>query len=365
MTTAFDPIDLGGRTLRNRIAMAPMTRSRAYGDRNSPTADTVTYYAQRSGAGLIVTEGTQPSVIGQGYPYTPGLHDDVQVRAWQRVTEAVHSRGGTIFAQLMHTGRVGHPSTFPTPQSPVGPSPVRAAGQVFTSAGMQDFVEPRQLTAAQVESTIEDFTLAARNAIAAGFDGVELHGANGYLLHQFLSTNANRRTDRWGGTAVNRSRMVIETTRAVAAAIGAPRTALRLSPANPLNDIVEDDHRQVYPLILHALDGLGLAYLHILESVDPDFTPELRRAWSGQLMLNPATPGGRTGPEHLALIDSGAADLVSFGQSFIANPDLPARLRADAPLAVPDMSQAYAGDHHGYTTYPAMTGAADPAAAAV
>ncbi|GAA4822309.1 alkene reductase [Tomitella cavernea] len=365
MTTAFDPIDLGGRTLRNRIAMAPMTRSRAYGDRNSPTTDVALYYAQRAGAGLIVTEGTQPSVIGQGYPYTPGLHDDVQVRAWRRVTEAVHGRGGTIFAQLMHTGRVGHPSTFPTPQRPVGPSSVQAAGQVFTSGGMQDFVEPRRLTAAEVEGTIEDFALAARNAMAAGFDGVELHGANGYLLHQFLSTNANRRTDRWGGTAVNRARMVIETTRAVAEAIGAPHTALRLSPANPLNDIDEDDHRQVYPLILQALDGRGLAYLHILESVDRDLTPELRRSWSGPFMLNPATPGGRTGPEHLALIDSGAADLVSFGQAFIANPDLPARLRAGAPLAVPDMSKAYAGDHHGYTTYPAMTDAAAATVAAV
>lgn len=362
MTTAFDRITLGGRTLENRIAMSPMTRSRAYGDRNSPTEDVVTYYAQRAGAGLIVTEGIQPSGIGQGYPYTPGLHDDVQVLAWQQVTEAVHARGGTIFAQLMHTGRVGHPSTYPTPQKPVGPSPVRARGQVFTTDGPQDFVVPHELSAEQVEQTITDFVAAARNAIAAGFDGVELHGANGYLLHQFLSTNANRRTDRWGGTPWHRTRMVIEATRAVAEAIGGPRTALRLSPANPLNDIVEDDYQQTYPLILDALDGLGLAYLHILESTDPEFTPVLRRSWSGPFMLNPATPGAHTGPEHLALIDDGAADLVSFGQLFIANPDLPARLRAGAPLASPDMSKAYGGDHHGYTDYPAM---ADAAIAAV
>lgn len=248
MTTAFDPIELGDLTLKNRVVMSPMTRSRAYGPENSPTEDVVTYYAQRASAGLIVTEGTQPSVIGQGYPYTLGLHSDVQVKAWQQVTEAVHAQGGAIFAQLMHTGRVGHPSSYPTPRTPVGPSAVRAAGQIFTTAGMQDFVVPRELSAAEVEDTVADVVTAARNSIAAGFDGVELHGANGYLLHQFLSTNANRRTDRWGGSPANRVRMVVETTRAAAEAIGPSRTALRLSPANPLNDIAEDDYQETYPL---------------------------------------------------------------------------------------------------------------------
>lgn len=352
VTTAYDPITLGDLTLTNRIVMSPMTRSRAHGPENSPTEDVATYYAQRAGAGLIVTEGTQPSAIGQGYPSTPGLHSDVQVKAWQQVTEAVHDRGGRIFAQLMHTGRIGHPSSFATPTTPVGASAVRAAGQIFTTEGMQDFVVPRALSTAEVEDTIDDFVTAARNAIDAGFDGVELHGANGYLLHQFMSTNANRRTDRWGGSPVNRIRLTAETTHAVAEAIGDERTALRLSPANPLNDIVEDDHRQTYPLLLEALKGLQPAYLHVLESTDPELTPELRRAFEGPFMLNPATPGSRTGPQHLSLVEDGAADLISFGRLFIANPDLPERLRTGAPLADPDMTKAYGGDHRGYIDYP-------------
>ena len=354
MPTAFNPIQLGDRTLKNRIVMSPMTRSRAYGPDSSPTDDMVAYYSQRAGAGMIVTEGTQPSVIGQGYPNTPGLHSDAQVRAWRRVTNAVHAEDGVIFAQLMHTGRIGHPSIYTHPQVPVGPSAVRAAGQIFTTAGMQDFVVPRELTSAEIERTIEDFVVAARNAISAGFDGVELHGANGYLLHQFLSTNANQRTDDWGGSPLNRVRLVIETTRAVADAIGASRTALRLSPANSLNDMVEDDYRETYPLVLSALDNLELAYLHVLESRDPEFTAVLRQAWSGVFMLNPATPGSHTGPEHLALIETGAADLVSFGRLFIANPDLPERLMIGAPLATPDMTKAYGGDSHGYSDYPTM-----------
>jgi N-ethylmaleimide reductase len=331
-----------------------MTRSRAYGPGFSPTADTVTYYAQRAGAGLIVTEGTQPSVVGQGYLNTPGLHSDLQVAAWSRVTDAVHANGGVIFAQLMHTGRIGHPSLYETPQLPAGPSAVRAAGRVFTTTGMLDFVVPHELSAAEVDQTIQDFASAARNAIRAGFDGVELHGANGYLLQQFLSTNANVRTDKWGGSAENRARMVIETTRAVAGAIGAARTAVRLSPANTLNDIVEADYRETYPIVLRALNELGIAYLHVLESMDPAFTPVLRQIWDGVFLLNPATPGGNTGPEHLALIESGAADLISFGKLFIANPDLVERLRIGAPLALPDMTKAYGGDSHGYTDYPTM-----------
>lgn len=352
MPTAFEPIKLGEQELSNRIVMSPMTRSRAYGADNSPTDDVATYYAQRAGAGLIVTEGTQPNVAGQGYPYTPGLHSDTQIEAWRTVTDAVHQRGGVIFAQLMHTGRVGHPSTYASPRTPVGASAVRAQGQVFTTGGMRDFVVPHELASAEVEETIADFATAARNAITAGFDGVEVHGANGYLLHQFLSTNANNRTDGWGGSATNRARLTIETTRAVAEAIGPARTALRISPANPVNDIVEDDHRESYPLVLRSLDDLGLAYLHVLESRDPEFTPGLRRTWSGLFMLNPATPGSRTGPEHLSLIEDGSADLVSFGQLFIANPDLPTRLASGTALATPDMTKAYGGDHTGYTDYP-------------
>ncbi|MGH3501561.1 MAG: alkene reductase [Nocardioidaceae bacterium] len=362
MPTAFDPIAVGDQKLKNRIVMSPMTRSRAYGADTSPTDDVATYYAQRAGAGLIVTEGTQPNIVGQGYPNTPGLHSAVQVESWRKVTDAVHAGGGVIFAQLMHTGRIGHPSTYADPQAPVGPSAVRAEGQIFTAEGMQDFVIPRELTSAEIKETIADFAAAAQNAIAAGFDGVELHGANGYLLHQFLSTNANQRSDQWGGSPTNGVRLAVEATRAVADAIGPGRTALRLSPANPLNDIVEDDHRATYPLVLKALDDLGLAYLHILESRDPEFTPVLRQAWSGTFMLNPATPGGRTGPEHLALVENGTTDLVSFGQLFIANPDLPERLLIGAPLATPDMAKAYGGDHRGYTDYPTLAESAAAAA---
>jgi N-ethylmaleimide reductase len=327
-----------------------MTRSRAYGPHFSPTADTATYYT----AGLIVTEGTQPSIVGHGYLNTPGLHSDIQVAAWRPVTDAVHANGGVIFAQLMHTGRIGHPSLYETPQLPAGPSAVRAAGRAFTPTGMPDFVVPHELTSAEIEQTIQDFASAARNAIRAGFDGVELHGANGYLLQQFLSTNANLRTDQWGGTPENRARFIIETMRAVAEAIGADRTALRLSPANTLNDIVEADYRETYPIVLNALNELGIAYIHVLESKDPAFTPILRQMWKGVFMLNPATPGGHTGPEHLALIENGAADLISFGQLFIANPDLSERLMIGASLALPDMSKAYGGDSHGYTDYPTI-----------
>jgi N-ethylmaleimide reductase len=351
MTTAFDPIKLGELELKHRIAMAPMTRSRAYGPGQSPTETTVEYYAQRAGAALIVTEGTQPSVIGQGYPDTPGLHSDEQVRAWRKVTDAVHERGGVIFAQLMHTGRVGHPDNYPGGLTPLGPSAVRAGGQIFTSGGLKDLVVPREMTQGEIRQTVEDFAAAARNAIEAGFDGVELHGANGYLLHQFLATNTNLRGDGWGGSPANRIRLTVEVASAVAGAIGASRTGLRISPASVNNDIVEDDYVRTYPLLLEALEPLGLAYLHVMEA-DPGFTPVLRAAWSGVFVLNPATPGSRTGVEHLRLIEEGAADIVTFGQLFIANPDLPDRLAAGVPLTEADLSKAYGGGAAGYVDYP-------------
>jgi N-ethylmaleimide reductase len=358
----FERFEVGFGTLRNRVVMAPMTRSRAYGRDASPTRLMADYYAQRAGAGLIVTEGVQPSRIGQGYPDTPGLHSEAQVEAWRRVTGAVHGNGGKIVAQLMHTGRIGHPDNYSEPAVPVGASAVRAGGQIFTADGMRDFVEQVPLTSEQIWETVADFAAAARNAIAAGFDGVELHGANGYLLHQFLSTNANRREDEWGGPAENRIRLTLEAVRAVAREIGAERTALRISPANPLNDIEEQNHAETYRLLVDELDHLGLAYLHVLESTDPELTSVLRARWSGAFMLNPATPGSKTGPEHLSLIEDGAADLLSFGRLFMANPDLPHRLATGAPLREPDLARAYGGDAVGYTDYPALESA--PAAGA-
>lgn len=359
-TTAFDPVVTGSLRLRNRVVMAPMTRSRA--DGTLATAAMATYYAQRASAGLIITEGIQPSAIGQGYPSTPGLHSTGQVASWRQVTGAVHAAGGTIVAQLMHTGRIGHPSTTAAVGSgaliPVGPSAVRAAGQVFTPAGPRDHVVPAELAEDEITATVADFAAAARNAIVAGFDGVEVHGANGYLLHQFLSTNANRRSDRWGGSPENRIRMTLEVVRAVAGAIGADRTGLRISPNNGLGDTVEADYAAIYPLLVAELGRLGLAYLHLVEAGDPALTPVIRAAWRGALILNPAGAEPLDHPRRLDLVADGTADLVSFARLFIANPDLVARLETGAGLALPDMTSAYGGDHRGYTDYPALADAA-------
>ncbi|GAA2747038.1 alkene reductase [Kitasatospora cinereorecta] len=354
MTTAFDPIVVGGRHLANRIAMAPMTRSRAHGPAAEPTDLTATYYAQRASAGLIVSEGIQPSAVGQGYPDTPGLHTEGQVRAWRKVTDAVHREGGVIFAQLMHTGRIGHPDLLPDGLVPVGPSPVAAQGQVYTSEGPKQFVEPAELSEDAILRTIADYATAARNAIEAGFDGVEIHGANGYLIHQFLAPNANRRTDGWGGDTERRIRFAVEVATAVADAIGGERVGLRISPGNPYNDIAEDNPGEVYPALVERLAGLDLAYLHVLEGPDRDLTLSLRKAWPGAFVLNPFTHPATTGPEALALIEDGIADVIAFGALFLANPDLPARLAADGPFNTPDQSTFYGGDHRGYIDYPTL-----------
>jgi N-ethylmaleimide reductase len=354
MTTAFDPIYLGGRRLANRIAMAPMTRSRAFGPGAAPTELMATYYAQRAGAGLIVTEGIQPSPVGQGYPDTPGLHTNEQVEAWRTVTDAVHSAGGVIFAQLMHTGRISHPALLPDGLVTVGPSAVAATGQVYTHEGPKDFVTPVELGEAEIRQTIADFTAAARNAIATGFDGVEIHGANGYLIHQFLAPNSNRRTDAWGGDTEGRIRFAVEVVTAVAEAIGSEQVGLRVSPGNPFNDIAEDNPGEVYPALLDRLAGLDLAYMHVLESPDRELTARLRKTWPGTFILNPFTHPDATGPDALALVADGSADLIAYGALFLANPDLVARLAASGPFNTPDPATFYGGDHRGYTDYPAL-----------
>ncbi|MGW0285341.1 alkene reductase [Streptomyces sp. NPDC003236] len=355
MTTAFDPIDLGGKRLANRIVMAPMTRSRAFGPGAEPTDLMATYYAQRAGAGLIVTEGVQPSPVGQGYPDTPGLHTSGQVRAWRAVTDAVHREGGVIFAQLMHTGRIGHPSLLPDGLVPVAPSAVAARGQVFTHEGPKDYVTPKELSEADIHRTIADFAAAARNAVEAGFDGVEIHGANGYLVHQFLAPNTNRRTDDWGATTEGRIRFAAEVVTAVADAIGGHRVGLRISPANPYNDIAEDAPGEVYPALLDRLADLDLAYLHLMEGPDRDLTLRLRKAWPGTFVLNPFTHPDVTGPEALKLLDDAGADMIAYGALFLANPDLPRRLAVGGPFNTPDQATFYGGDHRGYTDYPALT----------
>lgn len=357
--SAFDPIQIGAMRSSNRIVMAPMTRSRAYG--TTASADMAEYYAQRASAGLIITEGIQPSAIGQGYPNTPGLHSADQVESWRAVTDRVHEAGGIIVAQLMHTGRIGHPVTTDAAGNgglvPVGPSAVKAAGQIFTPEGAKEFVVPVELTEDDIALTIADFVAAARNAMDAGFDGVEIHGANGYLLHQFLAPNANQRTDRWGGSIQNRIRLSVEVSRAVVDAIGAGRTGIRLSPNNGLGDTVETDYLEVYPALIDALDELDLAYLHLVEAGDPTFTPALREHWQGVLILNAAGADPLAHPQRIERVTEGAADLVSFARLFIANPDLVERLADGVVPALPDLSKAYGGDATGYTDYPRHAGA--------
>ncbi|MEU6238847.1 alkene reductase [Kitasatospora sp. NPDC047058] len=355
MTTAFDPIVLGGKRLASRVAMAPMTRSRAYGPGAAPTDLMATYYAQRAGAGLIVTEGIQPSPVGQGYPDTPGLHTAGQVAAWRTVTDAVHREGGVIFAQLMHTGRIGHPSLLPDGLVPVAPSPVAAKGQVFTHEGPKDYVTPKELDEAEIRQTVADFATAARNAVEAGFDGVEIHGANGYLIHQFLAPGSNRRTDDWGGGTEGRIRFAVEVATAVAEAIGGHRVGLRISPGNPYNDIAEENPGDAYEALLERLGGLDLAYLHLLEGPDSTLTARLRKAWPGTFVLNPFTHPEVTGPDAVRLVEDGSADMIAYGALFLANPDLPARLAAGGPFNTPDPATFYGGDHRGYTDYPALT----------
>ncbi|GAA0386271.1 alkene reductase [Streptomyces luteireticuli] len=355
MTSAFDQITVGGNQLANRIVMAPMTRSRA-ADGGLVTELTAEYYAQRASAGLIVTEGVQPSVVGQGYPFTPGLHSAEQVAAWRKVTDAVHAEGGRIFAQLMHTGRIGHPVLLPDGLVPVAPSPVAAEGQVFTAEGPKDYIAPREMTEDEIRQTVADFASAARNAVEAGFDGVELHGANGYLIQQFLATNTNLRTDGWGGSVEGRIRFAVEVAEAVAAEIGAERTGIRLSPGGTINGIHETDTRPTYEALVARIAPLGLAYLHIMEPGDRELTVALRKLFEGPFILNPFTEGRPTGPEDLALVEDGTADLVSFGGLFLANPDLPRRLAAGGPFNTPDRSTYYGGDAKGYTDYPTLEG---------
>ncbi|KIF70446.1 1,2-oxophytodienoate reductase [Streptomyces sp. AcH 505] len=354
MTTAFDPIDLSGTQLANRIAMAPMTRSRSYGPSHVPTDAVAEYYAQRASAGLIITEGIQPSVIGQGYPDTPGLHSEEQIAGWRKVTDAVHAKGGKIFAQIMHAGRIGHPDLLPDGLIPVSASAVAAQGKVYLHDGPKDLVTPHELTADEVRGTIADFVSAARNAIEAGFDGVELHGANGYLIHQFLAPGSNHRTDEWGGSVEGRIRFAVEVARAVAAEIGAARTAIRLSPGNPLNDITEPDPDETYIALVRELEPIGLGYVHLVENTR-DLTLTLRKSFSGTLILNAKTEGP-TSPDELVLIEDGVADLISYGVLFLANPDLPARLKAGGPYNAADSASFFGGDEKGFTDYPALTG---------
>ncbi|MZE79534.1 alkene reductase [Streptomyces xinghaiensis] len=360
MPTLFSSYRLGALTLPNRVVMAPMTRVRAAAG-GLATPSMAAYYAQRATAGLIVSEGVQPSVIGQSNPGTPGLHTDEQVASWRPVTEAVHVNGGRIFAQIMHGGRVSHPAT--TGCRPVGPSAVPAVGEVFTPAGRQPAPVPRALAADEVPEHVRSYADAARRAVDAGFDGVELHGANGYLISQFLSSNANLRTDRYGGGITGRIRFAVEAAAATADAVGAHRTGIRLSPGGGFWGVEETDAAGLNTALLTELARLDLAYVHLEATAVEDVLRGLRTAWPGPLIMNPVLPLGprQAGPDEARHWLGLGADLISFGRAFIANPDLVERLRTGLPLAPVDESTYFMGGDAGYLTYPAYRyGAGDP-----
>jgi N-ethylmaleimide reductase len=347
----FLPYQLGNIQLNNRLVMAPMTRSRAI-DHNVPNPIATTYYAQRASAGLIITEATQVSPQGVGYIRTPGIHSAEQVAGWRRITEAVHRAGGKIFLQLWHVGRISHPD-FHGGELPVAPSAIAAQGQVFTAKGPQQMVTPRALTLAELPGIVEQFRRGAENAKAAGFDGVELHGANGYLLDQFLRNGTNKRTDAYGGTIENRARLPLEVTKAVVDVWGADRVGYRISPNGAFNSMSDANPVETFSYIAEQLNKLGIVYLHVVDPVAGGakrMSPLLRRNFHHTYIVN----GGFDLDSANAAIHGGEADLVAFGTPFLANPDLPQRYRTSASLNVPDQATFYAGEDKGFTDYPSL-----------
>ncbi|MFD5704101.1 oxidoreductase [Streptomyces lasiicapitis] len=359
-TRLFDPTRLAGLDLPNRLVMAPMTRNRADAD-GTPTPLMATYYAQRATAGLIIAEAATPNAVGQTYPNITAIHTDAHVDGWRQVTDAVRAAGGRMFLQVQHGGRIGHPDNSGG-LTPVAPSPVPLPDTVFTPNGHQPAVTPREMTADEIHATVADFAAAARRAVDAGFAGVEVHGANGYLLHQFLGQGTNHRTDGYGGSVAGRIRFAVEVVRAVAAEIGPDRVGLRVSPGLKVNGMDEGDTEHLYPALLDALADLPLAYLHVVYA-DPDnpVFQDIRKRWTGTLIANPILPrdqipadGGRQAAERLL---TAGADLISLGRPFLANPDLVARLRTGAPVnPVRDHGLMYVGGERGYTDYPRYTG---------
>lgn len=373
MSTLFSPITLGPYTLPNRVFMAPCTRCRADGDR-AQRALNAEYYAQRASAGLIISEATQISQVGIGYPGTPGMHTETQVAGWKLVTDAVHAKGGRIFAQLWHCGRISHNAFQPGGAAPVSSSAIAKVGEVmlpdYTKA---PYPTPRALTIDEIRATFADYRHAAECALRAGFDGVELHGANGYLPDQFLRDGVNHRTDEFGGSIENRAKFHIEATRALIDVWGPRRVGVRLSPCGTFNDMKDSDPKATFGYLITKLGGMDLAYLHIMEAMDGDnrhgaatipnyetipvsyFRPMFR----GTLITN----SGFTFDKATAYIKEGWADAVAFGTAFIANPDLPERFRRGAPLNTPDPSTFYTPGEKGYTDYPYLS-AADQTGAA-
>lgn len=351
MSDIFTPVTLGGIELENRLVMAPMTRSRANAD-GTPSKLAAEYYAQRAAVGLIVTEGTQPSGDGQGYLTTPGIYTDAHVEGWRKVTDAVHNNGGRIFVQLMHAGRMSHPDNTPHHRQGVAPSAIAPGVPMFTPTGMQDIPTPRAMTTDEVRQTVADFRYAARRAVEAGADGVEVHGANGYLVQQFLAPSANTRTDEYGGSIENRSRFALEVARAIAEEIGANRTAIRLSPGITMWGIDEGtEGSALYRHLVGELDKLGLAYLHIMHSGVEEGLVDIRKRWHRALIINrPGRPRDEIGAD----IATGLADLESYGQMALANPDFIDRLKVGAPMNEADRATYFGGTEKGFTDYPTL-----------
>jgi N-ethylmaleimide reductase len=362
MATLFDPITFGDIEAGNRIVMAPLTRNRA-GPGALPTALMATYYGQRASAGLIVAEATQISPEGQGYRGTPGLYNDAQTEAWRRITDAVHERDGRIALQLWHVGRISHVSLQPEGQAPVSSTARRANAQTFTNKGFEEVSAPRALRSDEIPRIVAEFAQGARRAIAAGFDGVEVHGANGYLLEQFLRDSINDRTDQYGGSEANRLRFPLEVMAAIAAEIGAGRTGLRLSPVTPVNDAGQDSDAQgLFNHLIEHLAPLKLAFIHVIhgatggarDAVPFDYDELERRFKKGNPVSAWIVNNGYTRALALDAVESGHADMVAFGRPFISNPDLVARLRFDELLAAMDSTTLYGGDAAGYTDYPEL-----------
>jgi N-ethylmaleimide reductase len=354
-TPLFQPLALGRLSLPNRIVMAPMTRQRA-APGNVPTALHATYYAQRASAGLIISEATQVAPEGQGYARTPGIHSEAQVAGWRLVTDAVHRAGGRIVLQLWHVGRISDPCYQPGGVLPVAPSALPAAGRAYTPEGPRPFVTPRALETSEIADVVEQYARGARGAQQAGFDGVEVHAANGYLIEQFLLDGTNRRTDAYGGSLEKRARFLIEVTEGVARVWGADRVGVRLSPRGTFNDMSDSNRLATFSHAVRRLDELGLAYLHLLDPIrssafdNPDLerlAPSLRPLFRGPAIVNGAFDGGLA----VDALRRGEADAVAFGIPFIANPDFPERLRRGAALNTPDRATFYSGEERGYIDY--------------
>lgn len=353
-STLFTPTQLGGLSLKNRIVMAPLTRSRAIGNLPNPLMEQ--YYRLRADAGLIITEGTSPSPNGLGYARIPGLFNDEQVQGWKRVTDGVHQAGGRIFVQLMHTGRVSHPSNMPNGARVLAPSAVAVPGEMWTDAdGMQPHPAPHEMSETDIAQSIAEYAASAKLAMQAGFDGVELHAANGYLIDQFLNTSSNQRNDRWGGKVENRIRFAVEVAKASIAAIGAGRVGMRISPYGVFNAQLPDAEMDtLYLRLIDELNALGLLYIHVVDhsamgapEVSPELKARIRAAFKGEYILS----GGYDVARADADLDAQRGDLVAFGRPFISNPDLVSRLKSDQALVAPDFSTFYTPGEKGYTDY--------------